>query len=136
MNTPVVRFLFAATIALVIALLLLVLPTPAPARAGGSVTTCTEAGLDAALAGGGTVTFNCNGNNSPATINITSQKTISFTTTIDGSNGGNTVVIGTVISPTRIFSVTSGTALTLTQLIVQSGYELNGGCIYTNGALI
>ncbi len=135
MNTRISRILFGTTIAGAIALLLLAVPVPMPAHAGGVVTNCTESGLDAALDGGGTVTFNCNGNNSPATINITSQKTISFTTTIDGSNGGNTVTIGSIITPTRIFSVTSGTALTLTNLIVQSGYELNGGCIYANGAL-
>lgn len=49
-----------------------------PAHAGGVVGdgtpgSCTEAALNTALVGGGTVTFNCGG---PKTILITSQKTI------------------------------------------------------------
>jgi hypothetical protein len=70
MNTRIIRFLFGTTIALATALLLLVLSMPIPARAGGSVTTCDEAGLDAALVGGGTVTFNCGGTHAPANIAI------------------------------------------------------------------
>lgn len=136
MNTRFFRFLFGTIIAGVIALTLFVLPKPSPARAGGVVTNCTEAGLDAALSGGGTVTFNCNGDHSPATIDVNSQKTISVTTTIDGSNGGNTVAIGRGMTSTRIFSVTGGTALTLTNLILEDGIGLDGGCIYSNGALV
>jgi hypothetical protein len=66
MNPRVCRLLFGASIASMIGLALFILP--APARANGAVTSCTEAGLDAALSGGGAVTFNCNGSNSPATI--------------------------------------------------------------------
>jgi predicted outer membrane repeat protein len=49
------------------------------------VTNCTEAGLNTALtaaqSGGGTITFNCGG---PATITVTSAKTIPNNTVIDG----------------------------------------------------
>lgn len=60
---------------------------PRPSLAGGVVGTgsavsCTEAALDAALAGGGSVTFNCGPD--PATITVTSTKTIYVDTAIDG----------------------------------------------------
>src|SRR5262245_4419216 len=58
----------------------------------GSAASCTEAALDAALAGGGLVTFNCGP--VPVTITITISKTIASNTTIDGGSlitisGGN-----------------------------------------------
>src|SRR5678815_1844932 len=49
----------------------------------GNTASCNEAALTAALAGGGTVMFNCGG---PATISITTQKFITQPTTIDGGN--------------------------------------------------
>src|SRR5437899_8601731 len=68
----------------------------------GTSASCTEAALDACLPGGGsfdgTVTFNCGG---AATITVTSRKTISADTTIDGGSvitisGGNTVGVFSV----------------------------------------
>ena len=61
--------------------------TPITTHAAGVVGTgtpasCTEAALDTALAGGGTVTFNCG--TSVHTIPLTSNKTISASTTVDG----------------------------------------------------
>ena len=54
----------------------------------GTSASCTEAALDTCLPGGGsfdgTVTFNCGG--APATITVTSIKTISADTTIDGGS--------------------------------------------------
>jgi len=51
----------------------------------GTSASCTEAALDACLPSGasfdGTVTFACGG---AATITVTSTKTISFNTTLDG----------------------------------------------------
>ncbi|MBN2370849.1 MAG: hypothetical protein JXO72_10195 [Vicinamibacteria bacterium] len=72
---------------------------PASARAAGVVgdgtpASCTESAFNAALAGGGAVTFNCGGG--PVVIPITSAKTLTTTTTIDGAgeqitlDGGNT----------------------------------------------
>src|SRR5437016_4123269 len=60
-----------------------------PALAAGVVGTgtpasCTETALNFALAGGGTVTFNCGA--AAKTIPITSVKQISDNTTIDGGN--------------------------------------------------
>jgi hypothetical protein len=61
----------------------------------GTAGSCTEAALNAALAVGGSITFNCGG---PATITVTSTKTISAGTTIDGGSlttisGGNSVSV-------------------------------------------
>jgi hypothetical protein len=121
-----------------IAITLLVFP--APARAGGVVTTCDEASLRAALAGGGTVTFGCV---FPYFIPLSSEILITATTTIDGSNLGNTIAIqglGTAMAPSRIFSITDGISLTLTNLTLVGAdiYEMNGngGCLDANGALV
>ena len=79
---------------------------PIDARAAGTVGTgsaasCTEASFDAALAGGGAVTFDCGG---PATITFTATKAIAVATSITGApgivlSGGNAV---------RLFNVTGG----------------------------
>jgi hypothetical protein len=50
----------------------------------GTPGSCTEAALNAALAGGGTVTFNCGA--SPVVIPITSQKVIAAPTVVDGGS--------------------------------------------------
>src|SRR6266850_2143876 len=73
-------------------ILLATVSSPPMAHAGGTVANCTEADLDAALAGGGTVTFACDG-----TITVTGPKTISADTILDGAghiltiSGGNSV---------------------------------------------
>ena len=51
----------------------------------GTSESCTEAALDVALAGGGTVTFNCGAES--VTITVTSEKTITSDTTVDGAGG-------------------------------------------------
>ncbi len=62
----------------------------------GTPGSCTEAALDAALVGGGSVTFNCGA--SPVTITVTAWKTIATKTSLDGgglitlSGGGATRV--------------------------------------------
>src|SRR2546430_10248299 len=82
--------------------------------------TCTEAALNACLPGGasfdGTVTFNCGG---AATITVTSTKTISANTTIDGGSvitisGGNTV---------GVFSVNFGVTFTVENLTIANGHS-------------
>src|SRR5262245_9250155 len=99
--------------ALLVPIFLLVLGVQAT-KAAGNVTTCTNAGLDVALAGGGLVTFNCGG---PATIVVSTTKAIALNTTIDGTNGGNALTL-TAISGIRLFDVNSPASLTLTHLIV------------------
>src|SRR5512139_3879187 len=73
----------------------------------GTPASCTEAALDAALVGGGMVTFNCGGT---ATITVTSTKTIGADTTIDGGSlitisGGNSVGIFSVKNADVKFTV-------------------------------
>src|SRR5512147_850678 len=68
-------------------LLVLALMRAASASAAGVVGTgtpqsCTEAALDAALAGGGSITFNCG--TSSATLTLTTTKTIGVDTSLDG----------------------------------------------------
>src|SRR5947207_3006738 len=92
----------------------------------GSSASCTEAGsngLNACLPGGvnfdGTVTFACGG---AATITVTSTKTISANTTIDGGSlitisGGGTV---------QVFSVNSGVTFTVKNLTIANGVGTGG----------
>ncbi|KAA3663967.1 MAG: hypothetical protein DWQ04_08115 [Chloroflexi bacterium] len=90
----------------------------------GTSGSCTEAALNAALVGGGSVSFNCGGSH---TITLTSQKTITANTVIDGGSvitlsGGNS---------TRLFSVENGATLTLQNVVVSNGRSTqNGGALY------
>src|SRR5262245_20073709 len=99
--------------ALLVPMILLMLGVQA-IKAAGNVTNCTNGRLDAALAGGGLVTFNCGG---PATIVVSTTKTIALNTTIDGTNGGNALTL-TALSGIRLFDVYSPATLTLTHLTV------------------
>jgi predicted outer membrane repeat protein len=99
---------------------------PGTAQAGGTVSgACTEADLDAALAGGGVVTFSCGG---PVTITLKSEKLITAPTKINGPTVvGNRVTFdgaGTV----RLFRVKSGAALVLlNDLALVNGSAPNQG---------
>ena len=82
--------------------------------AAGVVTNCDETTLRAAMVGGGTVTFDCDG-----TITLSSQLTIDTDTTLDAT--GHSIILsggGT----TRVLQVQSGTKLTLKRLTVSDGY--------------
>lgn len=89
--------------------LIVALMRPGLAYAGGVVgngtpASCTEAALNAALAGGGLVTFNCGG---AATITFTYYKTIEADTTIDGGgvitlSGGNAAGLFQVFDSRRL----------------------------------
>jgi hypothetical protein len=94
-----------------------------------------EAALDAALAGGGSVTFNCGPN--PATITVTSTKTIDADTAIDGSGPPSTVG-GFVVTisgggQVRIFVVNPKVTLTLDHITISHGAGTDsGGAIIVN----
>jgi len=77
-----------------------------PTAVVGSGVGCSEADLDAALAGGGVITFDCG---TDATITVTSAKVITQTTVIDG--GGEVTLSGGGSS--RILLVESEVDLTL-----------------------
>lgn len=91
----------------------------------GTPGSCTEAALDAALNGGGTVIFNCG--SSPHTIILTSQKSINDDTTIEGGN----LIILSGANSTRLFDV--GAVLTLRDIVLANGYfNGDGGAIRNN----
>src|SRR5579871_5459458 len=86
-----------AGVFLIVTITLLLLQAVQPSHAAGIVGTgtpdsCNEAALDAALAGGGAITFNCG--QSDVVIEILKEKVITQPTTIDGQglvtiSGGN-----------------------------------------------
>ena len=90
-----------------------------PAHAAGVVGTgtpasCTEAALNAALVGGGAVTFNCGPN--LHSITLSSQKSIAANTTIDGSGK-----IALSAHGSRHFVVNAGATLALTSMTLRDG---------------
>jgi len=96
----------------------------------GTPGSCTEAALTAALSGGGAVSFNCGG---PQTILITSQKTISQDTLIQGGS----VITVTGGLATSLFHVIAPATLTLNDITLASAYNVNsdGGAIVSSGTL-
>ncbi len=109
-----------------------------PAQAAGVVgngtsASCTEAALDAALAGGGTVTFNCGG---VKTFTFTTEKVITQDTVIQGTPGFNFGLHFSGNAATRLFRVMAPAKLTLNDLTLEKGYNPNdGGAILNLGTL-
>ncbi len=96
----------------------------------GTPGSCTESALTTALAGGGTVTFNCGG---PATIPILSVKTIAQDTSI---NGGDSITLtGNLSTPILHVNVTA--SLSLSNITLMNAYNTNssGGAIWSAGPL-
>jgi len=95
----------------------------------GSAASCTDAALDAALTGGGLVTFSCG--TAPVTIDIstgTGTKTIAVDTTIDG--GGLITISGGEVA--QVFVVAYGVNFTVQNLTIANGAgAINSG----NGTL-
>jgi hypothetical protein len=81
----------------------------------GTPESCNEAALDAALVGGGAITFNCG--KSPAVITLSNEKIIADSVSIDGN--GLITLSGRNVS--RIFHVNSGATLELHKLILSHG---------------
>jgi predicted outer membrane repeat protein len=106
----------------------------APALAGGVVGTgtpasCTEAALNSALAGGGTITFNCGA--APHTILSSAAKTITLDTTLDG--GGTITLDGQ--DGDRLFVVRDSAVLTLRNVVLDHGFALGDGGAIHNGSV-
>ncbi len=114
---------------LVLLLILAMLLATKSAKGAGTVGSgtpgsCTEAALNVALSGGGSISFNCGGS---LTITLTSQKTINNNTTIDG--GGQITLSGG--NSTRLFNLQNGANLTLQNITLQNGSSSSdGGAIY------
>ncbi len=129
MNLKIVYLILR--VALIIGLLWTTPPIPAFASGvvgTGTPASCTEAALDAALVGGGVVTFNCGA--APHTIQFSGPKSIVDDTTIDGGD----VITLSGQDATRLFEVSNGAALILRNIVLTNGFSTgNGGAIH-NGS--
>jgi hypothetical protein len=111
----------------------------------GTAASCTENALDAAVAKGGIVTFNCG--TAPATITVTGEVPVTVNTTIDGGNlvtlsGGNATRIMHIMSA---WNVTTP-LLTVQNLTFTEGYttdvmnttatDKGGAAIYEDGGAL
>jgi hypothetical protein len=102
----------------------------------GIVGSCTEACLRSAMAGGGTVTFACDGTITPA-----STITIAASTVLDASGHQVTISGGNAV---RVFEVPANATLTLVNLTIANGTvyggddgpDAAGGAIYNSGTVI
>ena len=113
---------------LLVAALLRAQPVVAAGVVGtGRPASCTEAALDAALVGGGLVTFVCGPD--PVTITITRTKTIDADTALDGES------LITISGPNSVglfggvFSVSPGVNFTIQSLTIADGLAYSGGGI-------
>jgi hypothetical protein len=142
MRTPIARSVIALSSSIITAgLLWLIAATTANSQpivyaapdggvvGNGTPASCTQAAFDAKLSGGGTIDFNCGG--SPVTIVLTSTKTITANTTIDG--GGKITLSGG--DTTKLFWVNAGVRLTLNNITIAHGYSGLGGCVLVVGTL-
>lgn len=95
--------------------------------ASGVVTNCTEVALRAALAGGGEVTFSCDG-----TIILSATININDDTVLDGVGHQVTLSGGNLV---RVLVVNNEAHVTLANLAIANGHDIWGGGIYNNGTL-
>ncbi len=100
---------------------------PAAAWAGGVVTNCTEADLRAAMAGGGVVTFACDG-----TITLTNTIGNTDDAHLDGS--GRQVIITGWGAPA--FSVSSNVTLAVVNLTIADSISLSNSAIQNLGGTV
>src|ERR1022692_2464851 len=96
----------------------LMLLLPLGARGAGVVTDCAESSLRTAMAGGGTITFACDG-----TITLTSTITNALDTVLDGSGHQVTISGGNTVS---VFCVNANVNFSMVNLTIANGYALNG----------
>src|SRR5258708_29651918 len=114
------RFKILALLTVALSLSLVIFNTLSATYAAGVVGTgtadsCNEGALDAALAGGGAITFNCGA--SPVVINVLKEKDIAQNTTMDG--GGLVTISGR--NATRVFKVGTGITLEIHKLNIAYG---------------
>src|SRR5258707_975178 len=109
-------------------LLALVLPSVPPRVIAGTVTNCDDASLRAALVGGGTVSFACDG-----TIVLTNTLIIGSNTVLDGTghhvmiSGGNSV---------RVFFINPGVKFSMIGLTVANGASASGAGLLNYGQIL
>ena len=124
-KNPLNNWLRAHRAHLVTAATALLLVLPIGAQASGVVTNCTEGALRAAMAGGGTVTFACDG-----TITLASTITNTQDTVLEAS-GRQVTLSGD--SAVRVFWVGAGATLTLVNLTIANGGGDSGAGILNSG---
>ncbi|MFZ0827099.1 MAG: choice-of-anchor Q domain-containing protein [Verrucomicrobiia bacterium] len=88
----------------------------------------TDVALRAALTGGGTVTFNCEG-----TITVTGTLAIASSTVVDATGHAITISGGNAV---QLFSVSSGVSASFLNLTLANGAASFGGAIYNNGGMV
>ena len=108
--------------------LALLLLLPVATWAGGVVTNCTEADLRTAMAGGGAVTFACDG-----TITLASTITNVNDTTLDGS-GRQVTISGH--SAVRVFSIATNVHFSVVNMTIADGTSLGGSAILNLGGIV
>ena len=106
-----------------------------PASAAGTVGngtpgSCTEAALNTALRGGGSVYFNCGSN--PLTITVSSEKVIAANTVIDGLTNGKAVITLSGGSSRRIFNMQGNIQFTVKNLTLANGKTSDQGAAINN----
>jgi len=124
------RYIFVIVIGLAVSIGLVKAAPDGGVVGNGTPGSCTDSALTTALAGGGNVTFNCG---EPATISISSVKTIAQNTSIDG--GGVITLTGGLTAHLLQVNVTA--SLTLRNITLDSAYNTNssGGAIWSAGPL-
>jgi hypothetical protein len=96
--------------------------------AGGTVTSATEASLRAAMTGGGTVTFACDG-----TITLGNTITNSLDTVLD-SSGHQVTISGS--NTVRVFYVNTNVTFTAINLTIANGRSANGAGFFNDGGTL
>lgn len=99
------------------------------ARAEGTVSNCSPASLSAAVKGGGTVLFNCDG-----AIALSESIVITRDTVMDGA--GRNVTLAAPTNGTRIFRVKSGVQFVLRNVTVSGGRANMGAGLFNDGGSV
>jgi hypothetical protein len=86
---------------------------------------------------GGSISSNCNNVHAPATITITQAGGFIVTTNSSYAIDGGSVIALTGADVNRIFMVSSGATLTLTNIVIRDGNSPgdDGGAIYNSGTV-
>ncbi len=115
---------------LLFAFILTLAPLTVANSAPTAVQTCDEAGLDAALAAGGTNTFSCT---TPTTITVSATKIVSVDGTVLDGGGLLTISGG---SAQQVFMVNADITATFMNLTIRDGSAANGAGIISLGSLV
>jgi hypothetical protein len=106
--------------------------TASVARADSVIQNCgDDTELSSALMAGGVITFNCDGNGSPATIPFVGTKVIHGFVRLDG--GGRITLDGK--GGFQFFYVSTDGSLDLMNIVLQNSWDVDGGAVYNTGFL-